>query len=190
MLQTLLFFHVLAAIGLFTGIAMELAALLRVHRAQTLADVRAAVLNLPIVGPIMGLSTLLLLAMGITMIFVGQFGWSTGWINAVFALTIVLAILGPAVTGRKAEALHAMAAQAGEGPVTAAVDGARRDRLFNYTVFLMLFELIAALYVMVTKPDMMPAVAVIVAAAVLAALPVALLMRGAKKALTAESASA
>lgn len=190
MLQTLLFFHVLAAIGLFTGISMELAALMRVHRAQTLADVRAAVLNLPIVGPIMGLSTLLLLAMGISMIFVGQFGWNAGWINAVFALTIVLAILGPAITGRKGEALHAMAKQAGDGPVTAAVDAARRDRVFNYTVFLMLFELIAALYVMVTKPEVTPAVAVMVGAALLAAVPAALLVRGTKKALTAESASA
>lgn len=177
MLQTLLFFHIIAAIGLFTGISIEVVAVVRVHRAQTLADVRAAVLNVPIVGPIMGLSVLLLLAMGISMIFVGQFDWNAVWINAVFALTILLAIVGPTVTGRKAEALHALAAQAGDGTVSAAVDAARRDRIFNYTVFLMVFELVAALYVMVAKPDLMPVLAVILTAAILAALPPAVLLR-------------
>lgn len=178
MLQTLLFFHILAVIGLFSGMVIEGIALIRVHRASTLADVRAALLNVPLVGPLMGLSTLLLLAMGIAMIYVGGFAWSTGWINAVFGLTIVLAIVGPLINGRRSDALHALALEGGDGPVTAAVDAARRDRLFNYSVFMSFFELLAALYIMVSKPEIMPAVMVIVAAAVLAALPAALVLRG------------
>lgn len=186
MLQTLLFFHILAAAGLFAGTAIEIIAIVRVHRARTLADVRAAALNLPVVGPIMGISALLLVAMGVSMIYAGQFGWGPAWIDAVFAVTIVLVIAGPAVTGRKAEALHALAAQAGDGPVTAAVDAACRDRLLNYMVFLTLFELIAALYVMVTKPDLLPSVTAIVVAALVAALPAALLLRRAGAAITAQ----
>ena len=177
MLQTLLFFHVLAAIGLFTGITLELITVLRVSRAATLSEVRAATLNTPLMGPLMGLSSLLLIGMGIAMVYVGGFSWAAGWLNAVFVLTIVLAVLGPAVTGRKADAMHALALQAGDGPITQAVDNARRDRVFNYMVFMSLFELIAALYVMVTKPDLIPAVTVIAGAAVLAAFPAALLLR-------------
>lgn len=187
MLQTLLFFHILAAIGLFTGITLELIAVLRVNRAATLSEVRAATLNTPLMGPLMGLSSLLLIGMGIAMVYAGGFSWSAGWLNAVFVLTIVLAILGPAVTGRKADAMHALALQAGDGPITPTVENARRDRLFNYMVFMSLFELIAALYVMVTRPDLVSAVTVIAAAAVLAAVPAALLLRQISAAARAET---
>jgi hypothetical protein len=176
MLQTLLFFHLLAVIGLFSGIALEIFALIRLQRAATLAQARAALLNIPAVGPIMGISVLILLAMGISMIYAGGFGWS-GWVDVVFVITIVLAILGPSVNGRKAEALHALAAQAGDGPITPAVDAARRDGVLYYLAFLALFELIAALYIMVAKPDPLPAIVLAVAAAVLAALPAGLVLR-------------
>lgn len=187
MLQTLLFFHILAVIGLFAGITIEIAAVLRVHRANTLAEVRAAVLNTPAIGPIMGLSSLLLLAMGIGMVYAGGFGWSPGWINVVFVVTIILAILGPVITGRKTDALHAMAAQAGDGAVTPAIDAARRDRVFNYMVFMSLFELVAALYVMVAKPEVLAAVVVVAAAAVLGAIPAALVTRRTSQAAAAET---
>ncbi len=177
MLQTLLFFHVLAVAGLFVGLSLEIAGLVRIHRAETLADARAALLNMPVVGPLMGLSVLVLFAMGISMIYVGGFGWTAGWINVVFAIAVVLAILGPAVTGRKADALHALAASAGDGPITPEVDARRRDRVFNYMVFMSLFEVIAALYIMIAKPDLLPAITVAVAAAVVAGVPAALLLR-------------
>lgn len=181
-LQTLLFFHLLAVVGLFAGMAMEVFAIVRLQSAATNADVRAALLNVPAAGPLMGLSTLLLLAMGISMIYVGGFGWSAGWINVVFALTIVLAILGPAVTGRRADALHALAAQAGDGPIAAAIEAGRRDRVLPYMVFLGIFELVAALYIMVAKPDLTPAIAIAVAAAVVAGVPSALVTRRARTA--------
>lgn len=177
MLSTLVFFHILAVTGLFAGMAMEVSMLLRLHRAGTLTDVRAALLNVPAMGPIMGGSTVLLVAMGVAMIYAGGFGWKPGWINAVFGLTVVLAILGPTVIGRKAEALHALAQQAGEGPVTAQIDAARRDRAFNYIVFMSCFELVAALYIMVAKPEMAAAGGLIAAAALLAFLPAAVAMR-------------
>lgn len=177
MLQTLLFFHVLAVIGLFTGIAIDVLAILRVHRAATMTEVRAALLNVPVVGPLMGASTLLLLAMGIAMIYVGQFPWNAGWINVVFALTIALAILGPAVTGRRADAMHAAAMSAPDGPVPAEIEARRHDRVLNYMVFMSVLELVAALYVMVAKPEAPAAGAAVVAAALLALLPASMLTR-------------
>jgi hypothetical protein len=186
-LQTLLFFHILGVIGLFAGITIEIAALVRVHRASTLAEVRAAVLNVPAVGPIMGISSLLLIGMGIAMIYAGGFGWTAGWINVVFVLTLILAVLGPTVSGRKGDALHAMAAQAGEGAVTPQIDAARRDRVFNYMVFMSVFELIAALYIMVVKPELVSAVIVAIAAAVLAFIPATLAVRRTAPARSAET---
>ncbi|HEY9179418.1 MAG TPA: DUF2269 family protein [Candidatus Baltobacteraceae bacterium] len=177
MLQTLLFFHVLAVIGLFTGITLDVIAVVRVNRAVTLNEVRAALLNVPLVGPIMMSSVLLLLAAGISLIYAGHFGWTPGWIDVVFVLTVILTVLGPAVTGRKGEALHTLAEQAGEGAIPPAIDAARRDRVLGYMVFMSLLELVAALYIMVTKPELLTAVAAAICAAVVAAIPAALVSR-------------
>lgn len=139
-------------------------------------------------GPIMGGSSVLLVAMGIAMIYAGGFGWSAGWVNAVFGLTIVLAALGPLVVGRKAESLHALALQAGEGAITPQIEAARRDRVFTYTVWMSCFELIAALYIMVARPQMSAAGALILAAAVLALLPAASMLRSKVPGAAAETA--
>lgn len=177
MLLTLLFFHLLAVVALFTGIGLELAALLRVWRATTLAEVRAACLNIPLVGPIMGIFSLLLIATGIAMVYVGGFGWSAPWIDVVFVIAIILSVAGPAITGRRADALHAMAARAGEGALTPEIDLARRDIALRYFPWLSLFELVAALYVMTLKPGLTVSVVSIVIAAVIAAMPVMLRRR-------------
>jgi uncharacterized membrane protein len=171
MLSTLLFFHLLAVVGLFTGIAIELVSLVRVWRASTLAEVRAACLNLPLVGPLMGISVLLLIAMGAWLMYLTGFGWSQGWINVVLALTIILAIVGPAVTGKRAEALHAMAEQAGDGAITPRIESARQDGALRYFPWLSLFELVAALYVMTAKPNLTVAIVVAIMAACLAVVP-------------------
>lgn len=173
MLLTLLFFHLLAVTGLFAGIVLELAALMRVWQAATLADIRAACLNVPLVGPIMGLSVLLLVAMGIAMIYVGGFDWSAAWIDVVFLVTIVLAVIGPAVTGKRSDALHAMVKKAGDGVIPAEIDAARRDPALRFLPWLSLFELIAALFIMTTKPQLGVAILAAVLAALFALIPAA-----------------
>ena len=177
MLSTLLFFHLLAVVGLFTGKGIELMALVRVWRASTLAELRAACLNVPVVGPLMGISLVLLIVMGVSMIYVGGFGWSQGWIDVVLAITIVLAIVGPAVTGKRAEALHAMAARAGDGAITPAIDAARQDGALRFLPWLSFFELIAALYVMTTKPTLTLTIVIAIAAGCLAVVPSTMLRR-------------
>jgi uncharacterized membrane protein len=171
MLSTLLFFHLLAVVGLFTGIAIELVSLVRVWRASTLAEVRAACLNVPLIGPIMGISVLLLIAMGAWLMYLTGVGWSQGWINVVLALTIILAIVGPAVTGRRVDALHALAEQAGDGAITPQIESARQDGALRYLPWLSFFELIAALYVMTAKPNLTVAIVVAIAAACVAVIP-------------------
>jgi uncharacterized membrane protein len=126
-ITALVFFHLLAVGGLFTGKGLELTSLVGIGRASTLAELRAACRNVPMVGPLMGISVLVLLAMGFWLMYVAGFGWSQGWINLVLVLTIILAILGFAVTGRRTEALHAMAEHAGDGAITPEIENARQD---------------------------------------------------------------
>jgi uncharacterized membrane protein len=170
-LSTLLFFHLLAVGGLFTGKGLELTSLMGIGRASTLAELRAAGRNLPMVGPLMGISVLVLLATGSWLMYVSGFGWSQGWINLVLALTIVLAMLGFAVTGRRTDALHAMAERAGEGAITPEIETARQDRVLRFLPWFGLFEIIAALYIMTAKPNLTLAIIVAIAGAGLGVIP-------------------
>jgi uncharacterized membrane protein len=177
MLQTLLFVHLLAVVTIFSGLALELASFFRLHRATTLAEVRAATLNVPLVGPLMGIGVLLLLGAGIALVYVGGFGWAPSWVNVTFVVTLILAINGPVTNGKRSEAIRALALQAGDGPVTPEIQRARCDRFLNYSVFLSACALFAALYVMTTKPGFAGCVAALVIAAIVAIIPTVLVLR-------------
>jgi hypothetical protein len=181
-LQTLLFFHILAVVMLFSGIAIELAAFARLHRAATLAEVRAATLNFPAVGPLMGIGSLLLISMGIAMVYVGGFGWEPAWIDVAFVVTIVLAVNGPITNGRRSDAIHALAAKAGDGPITAEIQAARADRFLNYSIFLSACELVAALFIMTAKPELGVCISAVVIAAIAAIIPTVLVLRRSEQA--------
>lgn len=71
----LLFFHLLAVAILFAAMGIELAEYVALHRAQTIAQARAALSNSSLIGPLMGSGVLLLVAMGVAMVYVGGFAW-------------------------------------------------------------------------------------------------------------------
>ena len=177
MLQTLLFFHLLAVVMLFSGMALEVAAFVRLHRATTLAQARAAMLNIPVIGPLMGIGALLLIGAGIAMVYVGDFGWAPPWVNLTFVLTIILAVNGPLTNGKRSEAILALASQAGDGPINPEIHRARCDRFLNYSIFLSACELVAALYIMTTKPIFAACITAVVLAALVAIVPTAAVLR-------------
>ena len=117
MFPLLLFLHLVAVALLFSGMGIELAMLLALHRATTVGEVRAAVTNGPLIGPLMGGGAMLLIIMGVAMVYVGGFGWQA-WVAVAAAVTIVLTVMGPLVNGRGGQAVHAMAFETPEGPIT------------------------------------------------------------------------
>jgi uncharacterized membrane protein len=184
MLQTLVFFHILAVTMLFSGSALDLVALALVHRAATVADVRAATLNVPVVGPLMGLGALLLIAAGITMVYVGGFGWNNPWINVTLVLTLILAINGPITNGKGMERIRAMSLSANDGPIGSDIVRARSHAFLNFSIIMSACELIAALFVMTTKPDLVGSLVAAVVALVVAGVIAALVLRRASGAAT------
>lgn len=151
MLQILLFFHVLAVCGLFSGAALEIACFARFRRAAGVAEAREALCHVTLVGPIMRASVLLLLAAGLWMVFAFGFGWQP-WIVTALVLTITMAAIGGAVNGTRIDALHAGCAQ-GDGPLLPQVAAARTDRVLNFAVSLLPCVLVALLFLMTNKPD-------------------------------------
>lgn len=176
MLQILLFFHLLAVVALFVGIGLEVVALAQLHRAKTLAHVRAATLNLPLAGPVMGAGALLLVAMGVWMVYAGGIGWQP-WVWVTFILTIIMMVIGPLINGKRGEAIYKIALSAGEGPVTPELRAAGRDGVLNYSIFLTVCELVVALYIMTNKPGLLPCVIAILLGAAAAAILASLVRR-------------
>jgi hypothetical protein len=176
MFFALLFLHVVAVAMLFAGIGLELAVFYHMHRATTVAHARAAVLNMPLVGPIMGIGALLLIVMGIAMVYVGHVGWQP-WVIVAVILTLFLAVTGPVINGKRGEAMHALVEKSPDGPVTPEIAAACTDRVLNYSVFLTACELVAAVYIMTNKPGLTACIAAVVIAAVIAALPTVGLLR-------------
>lgn len=165
MLQILLFLHILAVVMLFSGIALEIAGFVRLQRATTCAQARAATLNFPLVGPLMGFGVLLLLGAGIAMVYLGGFGWKPPWIGVTFVVTIILAVNGPLTNGRRSQAISVLAARAGDGPVTAKLRTACNDWFLTYSILLTPCELVAALFMMTTKPGFIACITAVIFAA-------------------------
>lgn len=185
MLQTLLFFHLIAAMALFAGIAIEIAAFVSLQRATTASEVRAAMLHVPLVGPLMVSGVVLLLAMGIAMVYMGGYGWQP-WLLVALAMTVVLTLGGKLINGARCEAIHALAHQAGDGPLSTDIDARRRDPVLTYTMFASSLELIAMVYVMSSKPLLSGCVAAIAAGLVVAVIPTMLVLRRSPAAQRAE----
>jgi Predicted integral membrane protein (DUF2269) len=171
MLQLLLFLHVVAVALLFIGMGLEVAALLSATRATTAAEVHAAMGNGRFMGPLMGGGALLLIVAGGGMVQLGGYGWQP-WVVTGLVMAILLSGIGPTVNGRRNDAIEALAKQAGDGPITPAIDAARRDRVLRYAVAFMIAELFAVIYVMTNKPPLAGCLAAVVVAALLACVPV------------------
>lgn len=166
---------------LFAALGIELALYVALHRAQTVAQARAALSNGPFIGPVMGLGVLFLVTMGVAMVYVGGSGWQP-WTIVAFVVMIVLAVNGPLTNGKRGEAIYRLAQVATDGPITGELEAARSDRVLNYSVFVTACELIAALYIMSIKPGLAGSLWAVAIAAALAVVPMALVTR--KKAAT------
>jgi Predicted integral membrane protein (DUF2269) len=171
MLQVLLFLHVVAVALLFIGMGLEVGTLLNASRATTAAQVHAAMGNGRYMGPLMGGSALLLVVVGVGMVQVAGYGWQP-WVVTGLVIAILLSAMGPAVNGRRQDAIEALAKQGGDGPITPALDAARRDPVLRYAVAFMITELLAAIYVMTNKPPLATCLVAVVVAALVASVPI------------------
>jgi hypothetical protein len=170
MFQLFVFLHLLAVAGLFTGIGIEAASFVAAHRAKTAEELRAALALLPMVGRIMGPSAGLLILMGLAMVYLAGFGWQP-WTVVGLIVAVALSVNGPLTNGRRGERLHAMAAEAPNGPVGAELQAALGDRFLTFSVAGMLTLLVCMLYVMSNKPPLVWCLVALALALIVAAVP-------------------
>jgi hypothetical protein len=167
-----LFLHIVGALGLFAVLGLEWASLYGLRRATVAGQVRewARLLGAPrfVGGPAA-------LAVLITGIHLSATRWGPqGWIVVGLAGMVVIAVLGAALSGRRAGAI-ARALPAEDGPISAALRQRLHDPVLTLSVALRTALLLGIVFVMSTKPSTAGALAAMGVALVLglaAALPV------------------
>ena len=145
-----LFLHIVGALALFAAFGLEWASLYGLHRATVTGQVRewARLLGAPrFVGGPAALTIL------ITGIYLSATRWGAqGWIVVALAAMVVIAVLGAALTGRRAGAI-ARALPAEDGPIPAALDRRLHDPVLMLSIALRTALFLGIVFVMSTKPS-------------------------------------
>jgi hypothetical protein len=145
-----LFLHIVGALALFAAFGLEWAGLYGLHRATVAGQVRewARLLGAPrFVGGPAALTVL------ITGIYLSATRWGAqGWIVVALAAMVVIAVLGAALTGRRAGAID-RALPAEDGPIPAALDRRLHDPVLTLSIALRTALFLGIVFVMSTKPS-------------------------------------
>jgi hypothetical protein len=166
-----LFLHIVGALGLVTVLGLEWASLYGLRRATVVGQVRewARLLGAPrfVGGPAA-------LTVVVTGIHLSATRWGPqGWIVVGLAGMVVIAVLGGAVSGRRAGAI-ARALPAEDGPISAALAKRLHDPMLTLSLALRTALFLGIVFLMSSKPSTAGALAAIGMALVLglaAALP-------------------
>jgi uncharacterized membrane protein len=97
----------------------------------------------------------------------GSIPWTAGWVVVAFGIFLVMALLGPTVEAGHAKRVLRLAAEQPDGPVPPVLDHARRAPVGTYVAFFGAAQIIATLFLMTVKPDLLGSLAVFALAGLL-----------------------
>jgi uncharacterized membrane protein len=151
--QVALFFHLLGAFSFVTGTVVAGVAFEAARRRRTTSEV-ALLLGLSRIGVgLVALGTLLVLAFGLWLVDLGDWGYGAGWVDAALGLFAVTIVLG-AVGGQRPKRARVLAARlaADDAPVSAELRALLDHRPTLAANYLSALLLIAIVGLMVFKP--------------------------------------
>jgi hypothetical protein len=144
-----LFFHIVGALGLFAGIGLEQVSLARLRDVETMTQARDWLGVLTNLRRGDAPSGLVILASGIYMM-VARWGHEA-WIGLALIGMVLMAVLGIAVTSRRARALKEAVAGT-DGPITSALRLRLADRILRVSATLRAAIAIGIVFNMAVKP--------------------------------------
>ena len=148
-----LFAHILGVLGVFVGIALDWATILRLRRARTVALVREVTSLVGFQTRLTQLSSLLLLVAG-TYLTVTAWEWRTPWIVVSLAALIVIGALSGGVNGGRLKAIRkAAGAEASSAPIPPALQRRLADPVLLISVQTAVMVGLGAVFLMTNKPD-------------------------------------
>ncbi len=144
-----LFLHILAALGIFSGLALEWTSTMYLLRSSSMDSFREwlGVSGLPQrLGPV---SMVVILLTGFYMMAT-TWGW-VAWIIVTLAALVLMALLGGILTGRTMRVVGGLVGQGGEGALQAV-----HQQLMDLPIWLSLFTrtaiLMEVIFLMTIKP--------------------------------------
>jgi hypothetical protein len=155
-----LFLHITGVAGLFAGLGLELATLLRLRRAETVAQVREALWFGPLVGRLMPRAALLTLAAGLYMA-VTAWGFEQAWLDVALGVFLMLALGAPALNGRHMRAIAASAFQAPDGAIPLALRARVVSPALTTSVLTSTTLTLGIVFLMTVKPSLTVALSAI-----------------------------
>lgn len=160
MYQIALFIHVLGVLCLMGGHTLIHASLEVMRRARQVERVRDWLTIAAGLDRFMPFFTLAVLVPGIYMAWT-VWGWTTPWIDVSLLLFLVMTILGPILLGRRFAALNTLVKAAPPGSIEAPLAAQMRDRTLWTIENTFTSLLLAILFLMTVKPNLLGAVIVV-----------------------------
>jgi hypothetical protein len=148
-----LFLPVSGAIGYFIGIGTWLFGMAALLRAQRVEQVRALTHLAGRLGPLFGISVLLILVTGLYMA-ITAWGLRTGWIAVALVSLILIAPLGTAFIEPRRRAIARLAREVPDGPLPQSLEQRIHDPILGtalQTVTILLFGIV---FLMTNKPSL------------------------------------
>jgi len=161
-----LFFHVSGAIGYFISMGTWLLALAALRRAQRVEQVRTLTHLIGRLGPLFGISVLLILATGLYMAITA---WSllTGWIVVALISLILIAPLGTAFIEPRRRTIDRLAQEAPDGQLPQSLEQHTHDPVLLIALQTVTILLLGIVFLMTNKPSLIGSLIVMVVALVL-----------------------
>jgi hypothetical protein len=161
-----LFLHVSGAIGYFVGMGIWLFGFAALRWAHRVEQVRALTNLAGRLGPLFGISVLLILASGLYMAITA---WSlrTGWIAVALISLILIAPLGTAFIEPRRRDLARLAQEAPDGLLPQALQQRIHDPILGTALQTVTILLLGIVFLMTTKPELIGSIIVMAVALVL-----------------------
>jgi ABC-type bacteriocin/lantibiotic exporter with double-glycine peptidase domain len=161
-----LFLHVSGAIGYFVGMGTWLFGFAAMRRAQRVEQVRALTNLTGRLGPLAGISVLLILATGLYMA-ITAWGFRTGWIPVALVSLILIAPLGTAFIEPRRRAIARLAQEATDGPLPQSLQQRIHDPILGTALQTVTILLLGIVFLMTNKPEFVGSLIVMAVALVL-----------------------
>ena len=148
-----LFLHVSGAIGYFVGMGTWLFGQAALRRAQRVEQVRALTNLAGRLGPLFGISVLLILVTGLYMA-ITAWGPQAGWIPVALVSLILIAPLGTAFIEPRRRAIARLAQEAPDGPLPQELEQRIHDPILGTALQTVTILLLGIVFLMTNKPEL------------------------------------
>jgi hypothetical protein len=174
----MLFIHIVGVLGIFTVIALELASLFGLRRAQLMEEVRGWASLHHIIAWAFPLAALLTLGAGL-FLALDTWGWKVPWIDVAFFAFIAMGLHGR-INVRRHQQLHRVMGEALSGPVPAELLPHLNDPILWSSTLLLTAIGLGVIFLMTVKPDLLGSL-IALAIAIIVGLFAIAVMRGVRQ---------